>query len=221
MYLTILIPCLNESKTIGECIDDAFYFLHSHNIDGEVLVCDNGSEDDSCDIVIQHGARLVYCSAKGYGNALRCGIADAKGEYIIFGDGDCSYDFRNLDGFVAAFQAGHEFVNGNRFKGGIEKGAMPFSHKLGVPVLSWLAKMKYKVPVYDFHCGLRGFKKSIFDTCMFTSTGMEFATEIIAKANKYNMTEIPVKLRCDKRDGSPHLRTIRDGFRHFIYILKN
>lgn len=223
MYLTILMPCLNESKTIGECVDDALYFLKENNIDGEVLVSDNGSTDLSDLIAATHGARVVCTKSKGYGNALRYGMLCAKGDYIIFGDCDCSYDFRNLNGFVKAFHNGYDFVNGNRFKGGIEKGAMPFSHKIGAPMLSWIAKHKYKVPVNDFHCGLRGFKKSIFDDCIFKSTGMEFATEIIAKISSkgYNVTEIPVKLRCDKRDGSPHLRTIRDGFRHLIYIILN
>ena len=221
MYLTILMPCLNEEKTIAECITKAKSFLMSNDIVGEILIVDNGSTDNSVKIAKSYNVRVIIENKKGYGNALISGIKNAKGKYTIFGDCDCSYDFSDLAKFIDKFNLGYEYVNGNRFKGGIEKGAMPFSHKIGVPILSVLAKIKYKVPINDFHCGLRGFKTEIAQNINFLSTGMEFATEIIEKFAKLNakMTEVPIILYKDKRNRKPHLNTIKDGFRHLKFIL--
>lgn len=221
MYLTILMPCLNEEHTISFCINKAKRFISKQNIEAEILVVDNGSEDDTKNIAQSLGARVVEELNKGYGNALRRGISEAKGEYIIMADGDGSYDFEKLEAFIESFRKGYDFVCGNRFKGGIKKGAMPFSHRLGAPFLSFCARLKHKVPIKDFHCGLRGFRTALAQSMQFNTTGMEFATEIIFKFKDYSMTEVPIVLHKDKRLGKPHLRTIRDGFRHLHYILKN
>lgn len=221
MYLTILMPCLNEEHTISFCINKAKRFISKQNIEAEILVVDNGSEDDTKNIAQSLGARVVEESNKGYGNALRRGISEAKGKYIIMADGDDSYDFEKLEAFIESFRKGYDFVCGNRFKGGIKKGAMPFSHRLGAPFLSFCARLKHKVPIKDFHCGLRGFRTALAQSMQFNTTGMEFATEIIFKFKDYSMTEVPIVLHKDKRLGKPHLRTIRDGFRHLHYILKN
>lgn len=222
MFLTILMPCLNEEKTLKECIVKASVFLKSNNINGEVLIADNGSTDNSIKIAKKYGARVINVENKGYGNALRAGIKEAKGEYIIFGDCDCSYDFLDLKRYVEKFNEGYEFVNGNRFSGKIVHTAMPFSHILGAPVLSFIAKKKFKSNVGDFHCGLRGFKTSIARELNLECEGMEFATEIIAKfsTGKYKMTEIPIVLYKDKRNRPPHLNTIKDGIRHLKFIFK-
>ena len=156
--LTILIPCLNEAKTIKECIDDAKFFINKIGASAEILVADNGSDDGSQEIARAAGARVVNCSVKGYGAALLTGMNAAKGKFVIFGDADCSYDFKNMDGFVDELRNGADLVVGNRFKGGIEKGAMPFLHQyLGNPLLSWVGKL-FTSKLSDFHCGLRGFR---------------------------------------------------------------
>lgn len=223
MFLTILMPCLNEENTIGECIDIANEYLKKNNIDGEVLISDNNSTDNSCAIALEHNARVIKTFKPGYGSALINGINNAKGKYIIFGDCDMSYDFSDLDKFIQKFDEGYDFVNGNRFSGKIEKHAMPLSHKIGAPILSFLARKKYKSVVHDFHCGLRGFNTEKAKTLNLQCEGMEFATEIIAKFSKGNfkITEVPITLRKDKRNGKPHLNTIKDGIRHLNYIIKN
>lgn len=223
MYLTIIMPCLNEESTIGECINNAHKFISSSNIDATILVVDNGSTDNSVKIAREYGANVIIEPNKGYGNALITGIKNSSSEYIIFGDADCSYDFEHLEEYITKFKEGYEFVNGNRFANKIEKGAMPWLHKLGVPFLSWLGRCKYKVKLKDFHCGLRGFKTSIFNQKDLKATGMEFATEIIAVAAKKNVkiAEVPIILYPDKRNRPPHLKTFKDGFRHLKYILFN
>ena len=222
MELTILMPCLNEAKTIGLSINEAKRFLTENNIDGEILVADNMSADNSAEIAEKCGARVIKVREKGYGNALIGGIKAAKGKFIIMGDCDMSYDFYNLGLFMEKLREGYALVMGNRFKGGIEKGAMPFLHKLGVPFLSFLGRVRYKVNVGDFHCGLRGFDREKALTLGLSSDGMEFATEIIARfaLGGYKIAEIPTVLRKDKRDGKSHLRSIPDGLRHLKLMLR-
>ena len=216
--LTILMPCLNEEETVGICIKKAFKFLNTHNIKGEVLIVDNNSTDNSSKIAKELGARVILEKNKGYGNALRRGLKEAYGKYVIFGDCDDSYDFLNLEPFLDKLREGYSLVNGNRFKGGVSKGAMSLSHKVGVRFLSYLGRLAYKVPLYDFHCGLRGVIKD--DLPELESPGMEFATEIIYKFALTNkkICEIPTTLKKDGRKGGSHLRTVRDGFRHLFYI---
>jgi len=221
MELTILMPCLNEEKTIAFCINEAKKYIAKSNIDAEILIADNGSEDKSREIAALLGARVICVKKRGYGAALRAGIADARGKYIIMGDSDGSYDFGNLGGFVEKLREGNHLVMGNRFRGGIERGAMPFLHKIGVPVLSLLARMKCGAKVGDFHCGLRGFDADMARSLSLSCDGMEFATEIICRFAKSgaSICEIPTPLRKDRRGHKPHLRTFRDGWRHLKYII--
>lgn len=221
MELTILMPCLNEAKTIGFCIGEAKRFLTENNIDGEILIADNMSSDGSVEIAEKCGARIVSVAERGYGNAIICGIKAAKGKYIIMGDCDMSYDFYNLGSFMEKLREGYALVMGNRFKGGIEKGAMPFLHKLGVPFLSFIGRKRYKVSIGDFHCGLRGFDREKALLLGLSCGGMEFATEIIGRfaLNGYKIAEIPTVLRRDGRNGKSHLRSIPDGLRHLRLMM--
>lgn len=221
MELTILMPCLNEAKTIGLAIAEAQRFLSENNIDGEILVSDNMSDDGSAEIAEKSGARVVKAAVKGYGSALICGINSAKGKYIIMGDCDMSYDFYNLGMFIDKLREGYALVMGNRFKGGIEKGAMPFIHRLGVPFLSFIGRLRYKVNVGDFHCGLRGFDREKALSLGLSCYGMEFATEIIGRfaLSGYKIAEIPTVLRKDMRNGKSHLRSIPDGLRHLRLMM--
>jgi len=220
--LTILMPCLNEERTLGACIDEANEFIRRNNLSAEVLIADNGSIDRSREIALEKGARVVPVAEKGYGNALKGGIADAKGKYTIMGDCDCSYDFLNMEEMLSKLREGYQLVMGDRFKGGIQKGAMSWSHKLGVPVLSFIARVAFRTNIGDFHCGMRGFDTNAMRNVGLASGGMEFATEMIAKAvrAKFTVAQVPVPLRPDKRDRKPHLRTVRDGFRHLFLIFK-
>lgn len=219
---TILMPCLNEADSIAFCIQEIKSCIERTGIEAEILVADNGSTDGSQMIAEELGARVVCVEEKGYGACLRGGIEAASGRYIIMGDSDGSYDFSHLDLFIDGLREGYSLVMGNRFKGGIEKGAMPYLHKLGVPMLSFLARMRFKCKVYDFHCGLRGFVRQEALALDLKCSGMDFATEIIARfsVNNNKILEVPTVLRKDKRKNStPHLRTFRDGFRHLRYIM--
>ncbi|TYQ30754.1 glycosyltransferase family 2 protein [Pseudanabaena sp. UWO310] len=220
--VTVLMPCLNEAETLGTCITKAKNYFLRHDIDGEVLIADNGSTDGSQEIATRLGARIVHIQEKGYGNALRGGIANAEGQYIIIGDADDSYDFSDLTLFINKLLEGYELVMGNRFKGGIRKGAMPPLHRyLGNPVLTWIGRLFFPSPCGDFHCGLRGFRKDAIESLNLQTTGMEFASEMIVKASLYKMqiAEVPTILYPDGRNRSPHLRSWRDGWRHLRFLL--
>jgi len=222
--LTILMPCLNEEKTIAICIQKALKFYERNNINGEILVVDNGSDDNSVNIVRSYSpaVNLISIEQRGYGNALIAGINKAKGNWIIMGDSDDTYDFNDLEKFVTGLQQGYDVILGNRFKGKIEKNAMPFLHRyIGNPVLSFFGRLFFKVRIGDFHCGLRAGKKSKLQELNLVCGGMEFATEMVAKAalNKLSITEVPVNLSADKRIGASHLRTWIDGWRHLRFML--
>ena len=220
--LTILMPCLNEAETIEVCVRTAMGFLQRYGVDGEVLIADNGSTDGSQGLAEALGARVVAIPEKGYGAALNGGIAAAHGRYVIMGDADDSYDFENLEGMVEALRAGADLVMGNRFKGGIAPGAMPPLHRyLGNPVLSFLGRLFYSIPIGDFHCGLRGFSRQAILDLRLQSTGMEFASEMVVKAslNHLNIVETPTTLKPDGRSRPPHLRSWRDGWRHLRFLL--
>jgi len=222
LELTILMPCLNEAETLALCIEEAQGFLRRTGIAGEVVVADNGSTDGSQAIAEELGARVIPIPERGYGAALRGGIAAARGRYVIMGDSDNSYDFANLDAFVAALRGGADLVMGNRFRGGIEKGAMPFLHRyLGNPVLSFIGRLLFRVPAGDFHCGLRGFSRARILDLNLTTPGMEFASEMVVRASlaRYRIEEVPTRLRPDGRTRPPHLRTWRDGWRHLRFLL--
>jgi glycosyltransferase involved in cell wall biosynthesis len=220
--LSILMPCLNEARTLAGCISRARSFLETSGIQGEVLVADNGSDDGSQSIALSLGARVIAVQERGYGSALRAGIQSARGTYVIMGDSDLSYDFLALQPFVQALRAGAELVVGNRFTGGIEAGAMPTLHRyLGNPVLSFLGRRFFGGPLRDFHCGLRGFRRSAMLQLDLVTPGMEFASEMIIKALQANLhvAEVPTTLNKDGRDRPPHLNTWRDGWRHLRFLL--
>ena len=222
MELTVVMPCLNEAETVATCVRKAVTFLHEHDIDGEVVVADNGSTDGSQQLATDAGARVVPISEKGYGNALMGGIVAARGEYVIMGDADDSYDFTNLMPFIEELRKGADLVMGNRFKGGIEPGAMPPLHRyLGNPVLSFIGRLFFGSKIGDFHCGLRGFRKDSIMKLGLQATGMEFASEIVVKAtiNKQRIAEVPTTLAKDGRSRPPHLHTWRDGWRHLRFLL--
>ena len=222
MELTIVMPCLNEAETVATCVRKAMGFLAESGIDGEVVVADNGSTDGSQRLARDAGARVVAIRDKGYGNALMGGIAAARGTYVIMGDADDSYDFTNLMPFVTEMRKGYDLVMGNRFKGGIEPGAMPKLHKyLGNPVLSFIGRLFFPSAIGDFHCGLRGFSKEAALALGLQATGMEFASEMVVKATLWGqkITEVPTTLKKDGRSRPPHLRSWRDGWRHLRFLL--
>ncbi len=220
--LSIVMPCLNESRTLRTCIRKALDFLDRAQVRGEVVVADNGSTDGSVEIALEMGSRVVHVEKKGYGSALMGGIAAARGTYVIMGDSDDSYDFLNLEPFLEKLREGYDVVVGNRFRGGIEPGAMRFLHRyLGNPVLSFLGNLFFRSNLGDFHCGLRGFRKEAVLELGLKTTGMEFASEMIVKASLrgLRMTEVPTVLSRDGRNRRPHLRTWRDGWRHLRFLL--
>lgn len=220
--LTVLMPCLDEAETLATCIDKAKRCMRENGIDGEILIADNGSTDGSQEIATQNGARVVAVESRGYGAALSGGIQAAHGKYVIMGDADDSYDFSNLMPYIEQLRAGAQLVMGNRFRGGIAPGAMPFSHRyLGNPVLSAIGRICFPSSVGDFHCGLRGFDKEAIRQLELQTTGMEFASEMIVKAtlNGLRIAEVPTTLSPDGRTRSPHLRTWRDGWRHLRFLL--
>ena len=221
MYLSILIPCLNEEKTISYCINKAKKFLNSLSKKSEILIVDNGSTDRTINIAKKNGARVIVEKRRGYGSALIKGIKNCKGKYIIMGDADGSYDFSNLNPFIRKFEQNFDVVCGNRFKGGIEKNAMPFLHKyIGNPILSYIGRLFFSLKLGDFHCGLRGFNRSKILSLDLQTTGMEFASEMLVKSGLQNLKicEVNVKLHKDKRDRKPHLKTWSDGWRHLTFL---
>lgn len=220
--LSILMPCLNEAETLAACILKAKNFLGRSAISGEVLIADNGSTDGSQRIAATFGARVVPVTEKGYGAALLGGIAAARGRFIIMGDADDSYDFEALDAFVERLRGGAHLVMGNRFRGGIEPGAMPVLHRyLGNPVLSFLGRLFFRIPTGDFHCGLRGFNAEAIRALNLRTTGMEFASEMVVRSALAGLTiaEVPTTLKPDGRSRPPHLKTWRDGWRHLKFLL--
>lgn len=220
--LSIVMPCLNEARTVATCIAKARSFLHRAGVVGEVVIADNGSTDGSVDLARAAGAVVVQVADRGYGAALQGGIAAARGRFIVMGDADDSYDFTRLDGFLARLREGADLVMGNRFAGGILPGAMPPLHRyLGNPVLSLVGRLLFRSPVRDFHCGLRGFRRDVITSLGLTSPGMEFASEMVVKATLSNLvvTEVPTTLSPDGRDRAPHLRSWRDGWRHLRFLL--
>ncbi|MGY8656342.1 MAG: glycosyltransferase family 2 protein [Verrucomicrobiia bacterium] len=215
-------PCLNEAETIEICIRKAQASLEDNDIRGEVVIADNGSTDGSQAIAEKLGARVVPVDVKGYGAALRGGITAARGKYVIMGDADDSYDFSNLAPFIEKLREGFDLVMGNRFKGGIQPGAMPPLHRyLGNPVLTGIGRLFFHSPAGDFHCGLRGFSKAAFDAMDLQTTGMEFASEMVVTSTllKLKIAEVPTTLSPDGRSRPPHLRSWRDGWRHLRFML--
>jgi glycosyltransferase involved in cell wall biosynthesis len=218
--LSVVIPCLNEVETVATCVRKAVSWIKLRGVNGEVLVADNGSTDGSIDAAQGAGARVVNVSEKGYGNALMYGIQSATGKYVIMGDADDSYDFSQLDGFVAQLRAGFELVQGCRLPvggGTIMPNAMPVLHRWwGNPMFSVFARIWFGAPIHDVYCGLRGFSKKFYESLNMQCTGMEFAVEMVIKASlgKAKITEVPITLHPDgRKTRKPHLKTFRDGWR--------
>jgi glycosyltransferase involved in cell wall biosynthesis len=220
--LTVLLPCLDEVETIGICVDKARRAMVDLGVVGEVVVADNGSTDGSQALAVARGARVLDVPTRGYGAALRAGIAAARSEFVIMADADDSYDLSNLEPFLRDLRQGADLVMGNRFAGGIEPGAMPRLHRyLGNPVLSFLGRLFFNSPSRDFHCGIRGFQRSKVEALQLRTTGMEFASEMVVKATlaQFVITEVPTTLSRDGRTRGPHLNTWRDGWRHLRFLL--
>jgi hypothetical protein len=220
--LSVVMPCLDEAKTVGLCVRKALAFMRAAGVCGEVVIADNGSVDGSQRLAEEAGARVIRVSLRGYGAALQAGIAAARGEFVIMGDSDDSYDFSRLELFLQALREGDQLVMGNRFRGGISTGAMPRLHRyLGNPVLSGIGRLLFRSPVRDFHCGLRGFRRSSILDLDLKTIGMEFASEMVVKATirGLQISEVPTTLQPDGRDRKPHLRSWRDGWRHLRFLL--
>jgi glycosyltransferase involved in cell wall biosynthesis len=221
--VSIVMPCLNEARTLATCIKKAHLFLDEHGISGEVIVADNGSTDGSVEIAGNLNARIVTATVRGYGAALSAGINAAKGKYVIMGDSDQSYDFSALSPFIEKLREGYDLVMGNRFRGGIAPDAMPPLHRyLGNPLLTAIGRLFFSCKECgDFYCGLRGFRKEAIQELQLQSRGMEFALEMIVKAGMHGLriTEVPTTLSPDGRDRVPHLRRYRDGWRSLRFYL--
>jgi len=220
--LSVVIPCLNEDETLEICIRKAFGSFRQMNIQGEVVIADNGSTDRSIAIAESCGARVIHQSLKGYGNALHKGILESRGKYIIMGDADDSYDFSNIEGFVHKLKEGFDVVMGTRLKGVIKKGAMPWLHQyFGNPALTWLVNLLFKPGISDIFCGLRAFTKAAYLQMNLRTAGMEFAPEFVIKAakEKLKITEIPITYFKDGRSHRSHLRSFHDGWRTLRFLL--
>jgi hypothetical protein len=220
--LSVVLPCLNEAETLETCIRKARRSLDALGVDGEVVVADNGSTDGSQEIARAAGARVVHVERKGYGAALRGGIEAARGRYVLMADADDSYALEDLGGFLEELRAGADLVMGNRFRGGIEPGAMPFLHRyVGNPILSRAGRLFFHIPVGDFHCGMRAFRRDRILALGMQTEGMEFASEMVVRAalQGLDLREVPTTLRPDGRSRAPHLRTWRDGWRHLRFLL--
>jgi glycosyltransferase involved in cell wall biosynthesis len=220
--VSVVIPCLNEANSIGICVGKAMQAFRAGGLRGEVVVADNGSSDGSIEIAEKLGARVVRVTQRGYGSALRAGIAAARGAFIIMGDADDSYDFNEVPRFVEMWRQGYDVVMGNRFRGEIKRGAMPWHHRyIGNPALSTMLNLFFHTGIGDSHCGMRGFTRAVYDRMDLRSTGMEFASEFVIKAAllRAKVAEIPITLWPDKRGRAPHLRSFRDGWRHLRFML--
>jgi len=220
--LTVLMPCLDEARTVGTCVAKARETCRANGIVAEILVADNGSADGSQRLARESGARVIHVPARGYGAALRAGIDAAKGRYVVIADADDSYDFGDIPAFLAQLRAGAHLVMGSRFRGTIHPGAMPHLHRfLGNPVLTWILNLFFGTGISDAHCGMRGFSRDAIRPLSLRSSGMEFASEMIIRAaqEKLSVREVPTSLRPDGRGRRPHLRTWRDGWRHLRFML--
>lgn len=221
--ISIVLPCLNEEATVGACVDEAFGIIRRAGLDGEVIVVDNGSTDASAAIADEHGAKVVTEPRRGYGRAIRTGFRENRGRVVVMVDSDTTYDLGSVPGMYKLLAGGkYDMIMGDRFAGGIERGAIPLSHKIGAKGLSFIARLRFRTKVRDFHCGLRAFRRDALEQMKLRTTGMEFATETVAEAVRRNLRigQVAVRLRRSKAPRSSKLNTIRDGLRHLRYIMR-
>lgn len=219
--LSIIMPCRDEENTVGRCVDEARDFLEEHNINGEIIIVDNCSADESAAIALDHGARLIEEGRIGYGYAIRCGLFEAAGSVMIIVDCDMTYDLSDMEDMIRLIDDGYDMVIGDRFSGIIEKGAMPRIHRMGATMLSKIARMRFHTDVNDFHCGIRAISADALARLDLRTGGMEFATEMIAQAVAAHLSiaQIPVRLKKCDAGRSSKLRIFRDGFRHLAFIM--
>lgn len=218
--VSVVMPCLNEEKTIGICINKAFEAFKRNKINGEVVIADNGSTDRSVEIAKSLGARVVHQPLKGYGNAYKKGFEEARGKYIVMGDSDNTYDFYEIKRFVEPLKQGYDFVMGSRLKGKILKGSIPWLHRyFGNPFLSWFLNMLYHTKISDSHCGMRSFTKEAYKKMNLKTTGMEFASEMVINASKARLKIKEIPITYHPREGEAKLHSFRDGWRHMRFML--
>ncbi len=220
--VSFVIPCLNEAETLAACIAKARQFIETSGVAAEIVVADNGSTDGSREIARAAGARVISVREKGYGNALLGGVAAARGTYVIMGDADDSYNFAEVWPFLEKLREGYDLVMGNRLAGRVMPGAMPWTHRwIGNPVLTGLGRLFFAAPVGDFHSGLRAFRRDAIASLRLSTTGMEFASEMVIKATLQGLriAEVPITLYRDGRSRPPHLRSFHDGWRHLRFML--
>ena len=221
--ISIVLPCLNEEATVGACVDEAFGIIRKAGLDGEVIVVDNGSTDASAASADEHGAKVVTELRRGYGRAIRTGFRESRGRVVVMVDSDTTYDLGSVPGMYKLLAGGkYDMIMGDRFAGGIERGAIPLSHKIGAKGLSFIARLRFRTKVRDFHCGLRAFRRDALEQMKLRTTGMEFATETVAEAVRRNLRigQVAVRPRRSKAPRSSKLNTIRDGLRHLRYIMR-
>ena len=221
--LCVVIPCLNEEKTVAACLEKCKASFERLHISGEVIVVDNGSTDNTAVLSEQHGARVVFCPEKGYGNALRTGFKACNSRYVLMGDGDDTYDFLEIPLLWNLIATNADMIIGTRLKGYIKDGAMPWIHRyFGTPVLTFVLNLLYGTKVSDSQCGMRLMKKECLDKINFTATGMEFASELLVEfaKHKFRIVETPISLYKDQKGRLPHLQPWRDGLRHLVYLVR-
>jgi hypothetical protein len=220
--VSVVFPCLNEQRTIAECVRQALAAMAGAGLRGEVIVADNGSTDPSAALAAEAGAVVVPVRGRGYGITLRTGIAAARAPHIVFLDADLSYDPAYIPKFVEALRGGADFVMGSRIRGGIDPGAMPPLHRyFGTPMLTLLADLLFHARITDINCGMRGISRTAMDRMHLYADGMEFASEMIIQATHHRLriVEVPIHFHCDQRGREPHLRSFRDGWRHLQLML--
>jgi hypothetical protein len=222
LELTVVIPCLNEARSLARVVDETIEMLERFAIEGEVVVADNGSTDGSAEIAAAHGARVVHVPVRGYGSALRGGTEGAVGKYVVFADADGQHEPDDIPRILDKLREGYDLVVGNRFTGGIQPGSMTFSHRyIGNPIISGLLRLLFHPKIHDAQCGMRGFSRAAFTEMDTRTTGFEFSPEMVVKAVRHHlrMTEVPITVKPDDRDHPPHLRTVPDGWRHLTFLL--
>jgi len=218
--VSVVLPCLNEEDSVGICVKKIRDTFRRLGVNGEVIVVDNGSVDASVSVARDAGARVIYESVRGYGSALRRGIEEAKGRYIIMGDADDSYDFNEIPAFIEKLRAGYELVMGSRFKGRMLPGAMTWSHRyIGNPILSGMLRIFFGGGVSDAHCGLRAFSSEAYKKMGLHTTGMEFASEMVINALKKKMRIAEIPITYHPRKGESKLSSVRDAWRHIRFML--